>query len=129
RPRHWCCCWSHRPRSAARRPPERRPAGAWTVSSTWMDCLHESSQGDCASDDTVAPCGVARRDRPPVPAAPPRIAPRGAPPLSPVARPGKIVAVGKNYLDHVREMGGTEATEEPVLFMKPPSALIGDGDA
>ncbi len=49
--------------------------------------------------------------------------------MSPVARPGKIVAVGKNYLDHVREMGGTEATEEPVLFMKPPSALIGDGDA
>ena len=44
------------------------------------------------------------------------------------AKPGKIVAVGKNYLDHVREMGGTEATEEPILFMKPPSAVIGDGE-
>jgi 2-keto-4-pentenoate hydratase/2-oxohepta-3-ene-1,7-dioic acid hydratase in catechol pathway len=44
-------------------------------------------------------------------------------------RPGKIVAVGKNYLDHVREMGGNEASEEPILFMKPPSAVIGDGDA
>jgi len=48
--------------------------------------------------------------------------------VTPVARPGKIVAVGKNYLDHVREMGGGEAAEEPILFMKPPSAVIGDGD-
>ena len=44
-------------------------------------------------------------------------------------RPGKIVAVGKNYLDHVREMGGAAASEEPILFMKPPSAVIGDGEA
>jgi 2-keto-4-pentenoate hydratase/2-oxohepta-3-ene-1,7-dioic acid hydratase in catechol pathway len=49
--------------------------------------------------------------------------------VTPVPRPGKIVAVGKNYLDHVREMGGTAAAEEPILFMKPPSAVIGDGDA
>jgi 2-keto-4-pentenoate hydratase/2-oxohepta-3-ene-1,7-dioic acid hydratase in catechol pathway len=48
---------------------------------------------------------------------------------TPVARPGKIVAVGKNYLDHVREMGGDVAAEEPILFMKPPSAVIGDGEA
>jgi 2-keto-4-pentenoate hydratase/2-oxohepta-3-ene-1,7-dioic acid hydratase in catechol pathway len=45
-----------------------------------------------------------------------------------VPRPPKIVCVGKNYLDHVREMGGDAPTEEPVLFMKPPSAVIGDGD-
>ena len=44
-------------------------------------------------------------------------------------RPGKIVAVGKNYLDHVREMGGDAAAEEPILFMKPPSAVIGEGEA
>jgi 2-keto-4-pentenoate hydratase/2-oxohepta-3-ene-1,7-dioic acid hydratase in catechol pathway len=49
--------------------------------------------------------------------------------VTPVPRPGKIVAVGKNYLDHVREMGGTDAADEPILFMKPPSAVIGDGDA
>jgi 2-keto-4-pentenoate hydratase/2-oxohepta-3-ene-1,7-dioic acid hydratase in catechol pathway len=49
--------------------------------------------------------------------------------VTPVARPGKIVAVGKNYLDHVREMGGTEAAEEPILFMKPPSAVIAGGEA
>jgi 2-keto-4-pentenoate hydratase/2-oxohepta-3-ene-1,7-dioic acid hydratase in catechol pathway len=44
-------------------------------------------------------------------------------------RPGKIVAVGKNYLDHIRELGGMAASEEPILFMKPPSAVIGDGEA
>ena len=46
----------------------------------------------------------------------------------PAERPGKIVAVGKNYLDHVREMGGNVPSETPILFMKPPSAVIGDGD-
>ena len=46
-----------------------------------------------------------------------------------VARPGKIVCIGKNYLDHVRELGGTSAPERPVIFLKPPSAFIGDGAA
>ena len=49
-------------------------------------------------------------------------------PGTPVPRPGKIVCVGKNYLDHVREMGGEAPPEEPILFLKPPSAVIGDGD-
>ena len=44
-------------------------------------------------------------------------------------RPGKIVAVGKNYLDHVREMGGSVPSVEPILFMKPPSAVIADGES
>jgi 2-keto-4-pentenoate hydratase/2-oxohepta-3-ene-1,7-dioic acid hydratase in catechol pathway len=44
-------------------------------------------------------------------------------------RPGKIVCVGKNYLDHVKEMGGDAAPEQPILFLKPPSAVIGEGDA
>jgi len=49
---------------------------------------------------------------------------------SPAApRPSKIVCVGRNYLDHLREMGGAEADDDPVLFLKPPSALIGDGEA
>ena len=39
---------------------------------------------------------------------------------------GKIVAVGRNYADHVAEMGGSSATP-PVLFLKPTSALVGDG--
>lgn len=43
-------------------------------------------------------------------------------------RPSKIVCVGKNYLDHAKEMGG-ELPPDPLLFLKPPSALIGPRDA
>ena len=39
-------------------------------------------------------------------------------------RPTKIVCVGKNYLDHAKEMGST-LPPEPLLFLKPLSALIG----
>lgn len=41
--------------------------------------------------------------------------------------PGKIIAVGLNYRSHAAELG-MPVPEEPVLFMKPPSALITDGD-
>jgi 2-keto-4-pentenoate hydratase/2-oxohepta-3-ene-1,7-dioic acid hydratase in catechol pathway len=43
-----------------------------------------------------------------------------------VTRPSKIVCVGRNYAAHARELGNALPTE-PVLFLKPPSALIGDG--
>lgn len=43
------------------------------------------------------------------------------------ALPGKIVAVGLNYRDHAGEMGH-KLPEEPVLFMKPSTALIGPND-
>lgn len=36
---------------------------------------------------------------------------------------GKVVCVGQNYRDHLREMSSTP-TEEPVLFMKPSTALV-----
>jgi 2-keto-4-pentenoate hydratase/2-oxohepta-3-ene-1,7-dioic acid hydratase in catechol pathway len=49
--------------------------------------------------------------------------------LAPV-RPGKIVCVGLNYAAHVTENDPTrQVPEEPVLFMKPPSAVIGPGAA
>ncbi|MGZ8711201.1 MAG: fumarylacetoacetate hydrolase family protein [Thermoanaerobaculia bacterium] len=38
--------------------------------------------------------------------------------------PGKIVCVGRNYADHARELGN-EAPAEPIIFLKPPSAVIG----
>jgi len=41
-------------------------------------------------------------------------------------RVGKILAVGRNYADHNAEMGNAPATL-PVLFLKPPSALVQDG--
>ena len=43
-------------------------------------------------------------------------------------RCGKIVCVGQNYREHVREMRSDEPAE-PVLFLKPPTALISDGEA
>lgn len=45
----------------------------------------------------------------------------------PVARPSKLVCVGKNYLDHAKEMGG-ELPVEPALFMKASSAWSGPYD-
>lgn len=42
-------------------------------------------------------------------------------------RPSKIVCVGRNYVEHARELGN-EMPERPLLFLKPPSALIGDGE-
>lgn len=43
-------------------------------------------------------------------------------------RPSKIVCVGRNYLDHAKELGN-EVPAQPLLFLKPVSAIIGDGDA
>ncbi len=44
-----------------------------------------------------------------------------------VARPGKIVCVGRNYADHARELGN-DVPSAPLLFLKPASALIGPDD-
>jgi len=46
--------------------------------------------------------------------------------LAPVL-PSKVLAVGKNYAEHVREMGG-EPPAEPVLFLKPSTSVTGPGD-
>jgi 2-keto-4-pentenoate hydratase/2-oxohepta-3-ene-1,7-dioic acid hydratase in catechol pathway len=46
---------------------------------------------------------------------------------APLSRPGKIVALGKNYLDHVEETG-SEIPEFPVIFAKFPSSVIGPDD-
>lgn len=47
----------------------------------------------------------------------------GEPPI----RPGKIVAVGLNYADHVRETGLTTPSQ-PLIFSKWPSCIIGNGE-
>ena len=44
------------------------------------------------------------------------------------ARPSKIVCVGRNYAEHAKELGN-EVPQEPLIFLKPPSSLISDGDA
>ncbi len=42
--------------------------------------------------------------------------------------PSKIVCVGRNYLAHAQELGNV-VPERPLLFLKPPSSLIGAGEA
>ncbi|MEO8432752.1 MAG: fumarylacetoacetate hydrolase family protein [Acidobacteriota bacterium] len=44
-------------------------------------------------------------------------------------RPSKIVAVGRNYRDHAKELGNEAPMQEPLLFLKAPSALVwGEGE-
>jgi 2-keto-4-pentenoate hydratase/2-oxohepta-3-ene-1,7-dioic acid hydratase in catechol pathway len=46
--------------------------------------------------------------------------------LLPPTTPTKIVCIGRNYADHAKELGN-EAPSEPLLFLKPPSALLAPG--
>ncbi len=48
--------------------------------------------------------------------------------LAPVARPSKVICVGLNYRSHILEMGW-ELPKVPIIFTKPPSAIIGPGDS
>ncbi len=43
-----------------------------------------------------------------------------------MTRPGKIVCVGRNYRDHVKEMGN-EVPTTPLVFYKPTSSVVADG--
>jgi len=42
-------------------------------------------------------------------------------------KPSKIICVGRNYLAHAQEMGNA-VPPQPMIFLKPPSALLGPGD-
>jgi 2-keto-4-pentenoate hydratase/2-oxohepta-3-ene-1,7-dioic acid hydratase in catechol pathway len=48
--------------------------------------------------------------------------------LVPVVSPSKIVCVGRNYAEHAKELGN-EVPTAPLLFLKAPSAVIGNDDA
>ena len=47
--------------------------------------------------------------------------------LAPVIPRSKVVAIGKNYADHAAEMA-SEVPSEPLMFLKPNTAVIGPGD-
>jgi 2-keto-4-pentenoate hydratase/2-oxohepta-3-ene-1,7-dioic acid hydratase in catechol pathway len=47
--------------------------------------------------------------------------------ILPPTEPSKIICVGLNYSDHLKEMKA-EKPDEPVIFLKPPSAVIGHND-
>ena len=86
------------------------PGGAMRHGVLRGDRLHPirgSIFGDLAAEETGTPIGEVRL-------------------LAPVT-PSKIVAVGRNYKDHAEEFGNP-LPEEPLLFLKPPSAVIGPFD-
>jgi 2-keto-4-pentenoate hydratase/2-oxohepta-3-ene-1,7-dioic acid hydratase in catechol pathway len=43
-------------------------------------------------------------------------------------KPGKIVCIGRNYLEHAREMGNA-VPAEPLIFLKPTTAIVASGEA
>ncbi|HTZ32258.1 MAG TPA: fumarylacetoacetate hydrolase family protein [Methylomirabilota bacterium] len=47
--------------------------------------------------------------------------------LLPPCEPSKIVCVGRNYAAHAAELGN-EMPKEPLIFLKPPSAIVGPDD-
>ncbi len=47
--------------------------------------------------------------------------------LAPIRKPSKIVCLGLNYKDHAAEQGKAPP-DEPVIFMKPNTAIVGTGD-
>jgi 2-keto-4-pentenoate hydratase/2-oxohepta-3-ene-1,7-dioic acid hydratase in catechol pathway len=47
--------------------------------------------------------------------------------MTSLAFPSKIVCIGRNYRAHAAELGN-EVPTEPLIFLKPPSAIIADGD-
>ena len=44
------------------------------------------------------------------------------------SQPSKIVCVGRNYVEHAKELGN-EVPKVPLLFLKPPSSIISSGEA
>jgi 2-keto-4-pentenoate hydratase/2-oxohepta-3-ene-1,7-dioic acid hydratase in catechol pathway len=50
------------------------------------------------------------------------------PPTGPTLTPGKLLCIGRNYAEHVREMGDVKnLPTEPVVFLKPSTALVASG--
>jgi 2-keto-4-pentenoate hydratase/2-oxohepta-3-ene-1,7-dioic acid hydratase in catechol pathway len=47
--------------------------------------------------------------------------------LSPVLPRSKVVGIGKNYAAHAKEMG-SELPDEPLMFLKPNTSVVGPGD-
>jgi len=45
-----------------------------------------------------------------------------------IAKPGKIVCIGRNYREHAKELGN-DVPVEPLFFLKPSTSIISDGDA
>jgi 2-keto-4-pentenoate hydratase/2-oxohepta-3-ene-1,7-dioic acid hydratase in catechol pathway len=49
--------------------------------------------------------------------------------LAPVIPRSKVVCVGLNYAEHRADMAGVDAPDNPLIFLKPNTAVVGPGDA
>src|SRR5256885_2094603 len=78
--------------------------------------------GDAVAEIGAAPWASARRDK-----TGKSFALANVKLLAPVV-PSKIVCVGRNYAAHAAELGN-DVPKEPLIFLKPPSSIIGPGDA
>lgn len=47
--------------------------------------------------------------------------------LAPIIPRSKVVGIGRNYLDHVKELGN-EVPAAPLMFLKPNTSVVGPGD-
>lgn len=56
------------------------------------------------------------------------LAPADTPLLAPIPRPNRILAIGRNYAEHARELGNA-VPEEPVVFLKASTCVVGPGVA
>lgn len=105
------------PRLGVERPDGRiLPAGDLGAAGTIEDLLAGGEAALARLRDAVAAAGP---DAPTLAADEVRL-------LAPVPRPGKLVAVGLNYHDHAAE-GGRPAPDEPMLFAKFSTAVVGPG--
>jgi 2-keto-4-pentenoate hydratase/2-oxohepta-3-ene-1,7-dioic acid hydratase in catechol pathway len=86
-----------------------------------LNFIQQGEEARDAAEETLEHLGSRRVDGIMFPASAAKI-------LAPIANPSKVVAVGLNYWDHIREHGG-EPPAYPVLFPKFPSAIIGPGES
>ncbi|MEC9423434.1 MAG: fumarylacetoacetate hydrolase family protein, partial [Nitrospinota bacterium] len=42
-------------------------------------------------------------------------------------KPNRIFCIGKNYDKHIKELGGKQVPDEPVVFMKPLCSIVAPG--
>ena len=47
--------------------------------------------------------------------------------LAAPSQPSKVICVGRNYVEHARELGN-EIPKVPLIFFKPPSSIIANGE-
>jgi 2,4-diketo-3-deoxy-L-fuconate hydrolase len=81
----------------------------------WLGHLDRAAAAVCAAPAQSLPKGLLSKLE-------------GARFCAPIARPGKIVCVGRNYSEHAKE-GGSAVSEQPILFLKAATSVCDPGSA